>query len=174
MKKLRATRSGLLGSSKGQTVLDGLTLLIVMFVLAIVAVIAYMGLNSLNDDIQASADFTATSKSASQQITDQYPNYLDNAFLFVLILFWILLIVSAFLIDSHPIFFGVMIILLCFVFVVGMALSNAYEELTDDADLSPYKIAFPKTEWIMDHLLLTLIVIGMTSALALYAKNTLL
>ena len=77
------------------------------------------------------------------------------------------------MIDTHPIFFAVTVILLIIIFVIAMMLSNAYNEVTDDDAFSTSAASFPKMNWIMDHFLLVAIVIGLSATLALFAKNQL-
>lgn len=158
-------------SSKGQVALDILILVVILFVLAISWVIGNKVLGDLNTDIQASDDLSDEAKAMSNNVTTQYPSYMDNAFVFFLVLFWVLLLVSSFMIDTHPIFFIASVILLFVTFMVGMVLSNTYEEIRSDSDLASSANDFPKMNWVMDNILLVLIVIGVTTTIALYAKG---
>ena len=81
-----------------------------------------------------------------------------------------LLLITSFLIDTHPVFFIVTVVLLLAVFVVSMFIANAYEELTQDADLAAFSVQFPFTNFIMSNLLLIMIVMGLSTGVALYAK----
>lgn len=159
--------------SKGQTFGDLTLFIILLVVVGVASVFGWMIYSDLNDEIQADGDMSAEAQAASQNVADNYPSMFDNVFLFILILFWIFLLVSSFLIDTHPIFFVVTVILLLFVFVVGMILANAYEEVTSDPDLIGFADDFPITSWVMTNFLLVIIVIGLSAGLALYAKNKL-
>lgn len=159
--------------SKGQTFIDVITLLFFLFVIGVSVIIGLMVTNNLNDEIQADTDMSAEAQNASQGFTDNYPGLFDKLFLFFLFLFWIFLIVSSFLIDTHPIFFAVSIILLLFVFGLSMIMGNAYEEVAADSELTTYAAEFPIMNWVMSNILIVSIIIGFTTALALYAKNKL-
>jgi len=157
--------------SKGQTALDLLLAVVVLFVLGFAAVIGYQLLSGLNTEIQASPDMSNTSKAYSASVTSGFPATFDGIFIFALVLLWVFLLVTSFLIDTHPVFFVVTILLLFVTFFVGMAVSNAYQEFTTDASFSSYAAAFPMTGWVMEHLLIVIIIIGFTSGVALYAKS---
>lgn len=154
-----------------QVSLDMIMLVVFLFIFALGAIIGYRTLTDLNDEIQSATDMSNESKDFSQRVTDHYDTTFDNAFILFLVLFWIILLVSSFLIDTHPAFFIVTLILLAFTLIIGMSLSNAYEEVISDDDLSASGSAFPMTYWVMQHILIVLIVIGLTTGVALYAKN---
>ena len=156
---------------KGQTYADAILVIVILFAMGIVAIFGANIVNELNTEIQADDSFSSDAKAVSSNVQENYSPLFDNIFVIVLGLFWLLLLVSAFMIDTHPIFFFVMIFLLVVVFIVGMALSNAYSEVAEDTDISADASAFTKTIWVMDNLLIIMIVMGFTSAIALYAKS---
>lgn len=160
-------------NKKGQTVFDLVLLVIVIFVVALAAVFGAYVYDELNDEIQNDADFSAQSKESAEYVNTNYATWFDNIILTILIFLWILLIVSSFLIDAHPVFFIVTVLLLIVVFIAGMAMANSYTELTSDADLSSFAANMPKTAFIFDNFLIILIIIGLTAAVSLYAKSNL-
>ena len=160
-------------NKRGQTVFDLIMVLIVLFILGLTAVIGGFIMSELDDEIQNDSDMSATSKNVSATVEANYSTWFDNVFLTVLIFLWIMLIVSSFMIDAHPIFFIVTVLLLIVVFIVGMAVANSYTELTSDPDFSEYADNMTKTQFIFDNFLLILIVMGLTAAVSLYAKSNL-
>lgn len=163
----------ILGSSnrKGQTILDLILVIIVLFVFGIVGFLAYYVLNEVNTDIQADEDIADVAKQDLQGLTTNFPQFMDNTFVLLLALLWIMLIVSSFLIDSHPVFFILTVVLLVFVFIVGMIVANAYQDIAADEDLISASSQFSQTQWVFENFLPIIISMGMSSALALYAKS---
>lgn len=159
---------------KGNAVLDTTFLVIVILVMSIVAVVGYAIFADLNTDLQSDADVSTTAKEKSQDIYDRYPGTLDAIFIFAVVLLWILAIVFSFMIDSHPIFFILTIIALSIIFIVGMIMANAYEEMSNEPDFIAYSVAFPMTNWIMSHFLIVIIAVSFSIALALFGKNRLI
>jgi len=157
-------------NKRGQTVFDTIMLLIVLFILAAAAIVGSMVFSNVNDEIQADTDISTEAKTAMTTVNDGYSNWFDAAILAALIFFWALLLITSFMIDTHPVFFIVTVVLLLAVFVVSMFIANAYEELTIDEDLSSFSDNFPFTNFIFQNLLKIMIVIGLSTGVALYAK----
>lgn len=160
-------------NKRGQAIFDVILVVIVLFVIAVAAVLGGFLFSELNDEIQADDDFSATAKSVTNTANTAYPVWFDNAILTILIFLWLMLIVTSFFIDAHPIFFIITVLLLIVVFIVGMAMANAYEELVSDSDLGSFADNMPKAAFIFNNFLVVLIIIGLTTALALYAKGNL-
>lgn len=158
-------------NKKGQAIFDLVVLIIVVFVFAVVALFGGYIYNELNDEIQADTDFSTEAKASSQSVNDGYAVWFDNAIFFTIILLWIGLLITSFMIDTHPIFFIITVIFMIFVFIVGMSVSNAYDDIVSDSDLSGYSSNFPKTTFIFNNFLVVLIFIGLSTAAALYAKS---
>lgn len=157
--------------SKGQVGLELLVLIIILFVLAITVIYGYQIATDINNDIQADDTLSTQAKATTQSVTTNYPSTMDNGFIIFLVFFWVALLVSSFLIDTHPIFFIISIFILIFVFVAAMIIANSYEEFTADAEIATFASAFPKMNWVFNHFLTVMIVIGLTMGAALYAKS---
>lgn len=158
-------------SSKGQGILDFIFVLIVLFAFAIIGIFSYVVLKDFNTDFQADPDISATAKGDLQGLTTNFPSYIDNSFTLLLGLFWVFLVISAWFADSHPLFFVVMIILVSFVLVAGMILSNAYDDVKADPDITGYTSGFPQMNWVMSHLLMVLMGMGFSCVLAMYGRS---
>jgi hypothetical protein len=157
---------------KASAILDVLIGSILFLTVAIATVFGFRILSEINDEIQADADISTIAKTNSQNVTTEFPKYMDNAFLMMVVLFWVFLLVSSFFIDTYPVFFVVSFILLIFVFVIGMAMANTYEEVVTESGISTFADSFSKMNWIMEHLLIVLIVMGLSSAFVLYANSS--
>lgn len=152
----------------------GLELIVIIGVLAVFAIISLMGvaiMSDFNDDIQAELDFNNESKEMMSQQTNNYGILMDNAAVFILMLFWGFAIMGAVLIDTHPIFFWITVFVLVLMSIASIYLANFYEELADDDDLRPFSADLPKTSWIMTHMLHLTIAIGLTIGVVLYGKK---
>lgn len=156
---------------KGNAITDTILVMVVLFIFVILAMTTYKWLGDVNDDIQADADLTNQSKEVTQNIYDRYPSVLDGLFIFLLGLLWILVLVASFMIDSHPIFFAVTLVLLVLLLIVAGLLSNAYSEFMEIDDMTGISSSFPMTHFIMSNFLVTCIVIALTVALVLFGKN---
>lgn len=172
MKNLKPKRKKtVIASSKGNLGLDAIFVVVGLFVLGIVMVFMYGLYTEFNDDIQADDDISAEAKATSASIETNYPQVFDQMFALFLVVLWIALIVTTYLIDTNPAFFVIVFIMLVITFIIGMELSNEYEEFTSEDDLSASAANFPMTNWIMGHFLEIVIVMVISGVITLYAKQ---
>lgn len=159
-----------LKSKKANAVLDTLTYVIIMIAFAIFTVVGYNAFTEVNDDIQSDSTLSTEAKALSNDLHTKYTPLLDNLFIFALVLFTITLIISVFMIDTHPIFFMANLIILVFVFIVIMLLGNAYDDVMLDAELSLSANSFPYMAWIMQHIMLVGLGVGSLMMISLFIK----
>lgn len=155
---------------RGQTILDMLLVIVFLFIIGIGMIFGAKVFTDVNTDIQADPDISDYAKNDLNTSATNYPTIMDNAFILLMSLLWVALIVTSFLIDSHPVFFVITVILLVFVFIVGMILANAFQDVVAEDDLAESAALFPMTNWVFENFLLLLIAMGFSTALALYAK----
>lgn len=151
-------------------ILDGLFVVIVVFILGLMFLVSLPVVEEINLGLNSSAE---TSQEALDTYTDtrsEWAPLFDNLFLLALVLFSIFVIISVFLIDTHPILFVISFILLIGVFVVAVLLANGYSDLASDPELSMFANEFPKISWTMDHILSILVSITTAFLIALFAK----
>jgi hypothetical protein len=155
-------------SSKGQVFGDVAFLVVVLLAAAIFFGSVYLIISDFNTEFQNDSDLPQQSKDIFDNINTNFPLWWDNAFVFLLIGLWGGILITSFFIDSHPVFFVIAFIGLIFVFVAGMIIANTYGDVAGDAG---FDTAFPKVSWVFDHLLITIIMVGFSALIALYAKN---
>lgn len=80
------------------------------------------------------------------------------------------LFATSFFIDTHPIFVPIFALLLIIAIIVAIPISNAYEELSDNAVLSGTASNQGSIVFIMTHLPIVAFVIGLLSLLIAFAK----
>jgi uncharacterized membrane protein len=81
------------------------------------------------------------------------------------------LLVASFNINSHPIFFGVMIIVMLFVMLAAAFFANTYEEFTGQADLAASASNFTITNFIMSHFFQIMGVVVFSVLITMYMKT---
>jgi hypothetical protein len=156
-------------NKRGNAVIDGTTLVVVFVIFGLASIFGYMIFDELNDSIIS--EFTgAEAQEAAGDLHSNFPALMDGLYVFAFVLFIIFVIVSVFLLDTHPVFFIVSVVMLLGVFVAGMLLSNAFDDVMQDEEVAVYADAFPKITWIMSHLVELIIAIGFLTMLALFAK----
>lgn len=156
---------------KGQLGLEVILVMLILLVLGIVSIISVNVGNEINEDLQLDDDMSEQSKAMSERGTNMLPVLFDNAYLFILIGFWLLMLVSNFFIDTHPAFFIFNLIVLIIVLFVGIIIGNLQTEMFADDELGDSVDLMPKMKWVSDHWLILFIIIAFSSAIMLYAKG---
>jgi len=157
-------------STKANVTIESITILVVVFAMAILAVIGYNLFDEVNTDIQSNTEFSNESKTAMSSVYDRYDNIMDSAIVFVFLGLVLFAIISAFFIDTHPIFFIVSVILLIAVFVISISLGNVYTEIITDSQFSTLAADFVMTNWIFRHILELIIAVGFLLTIVLFVK----
>lgn len=160
-----------LGCKKGNIVLDVMLVFVVLIAMAFVSLFGYLVFDDINTDFQNDDDIDADVKADVSSLHTRYPGTMDGIFVFVFSFLWLAVIISAFVIDTHPVFFILGVLLLGFVIFVGAVLSNTYEEIRSETEFLTFADGFPMTNFIIDNLALAIVIVGMTVMLSLYAKQ---
>ena len=77
----------------------------------------------------------------------------------------------SFLIDAHPIFFVLSLIIVIFVLIAIAMISEFYDEFKTDEDFQEDIYDLPIINWIMTNLFMIILFISLTGLIALYAKS---
>lgn len=155
-------------NKRGQ--MDVLFIVVILFALALVVFIGNKFLGELNTAIQTDSDSTAEAKAASADITARYPAIFDAGFIMFFVLVWIAILISAWFIDTTPMFFIAALIVLAFTVIVGISLNEAYSELITDSEFNTVNTTFPMIHFILNNLALVTIIVGFSVLVVLFGK----
>ena len=144
------------------SVVDLFTLMVTAFVVCLIAVVGYVLLSK----------FSGTDLDVGGVIDSGLALYaaFDNILIGVIILMSIVVIGTAYMIDTNPVFFAVSLILLIIAVVISMILSNAFIELLAVGDLAAASVHFPNLTTFMQNLPMYALIEGGLILVALYAK----
>jgi len=125
----------------------------------------------VNDDVQADDDVGNLSKAKLDNLHDRFPDTMDGAFLTIYGLLFLVGIVASLLVESHPVFIVIIIILMAFLMISAGFISNAWEEFAQDDEVVSFSSSFPYTNWILSNLLLNIAVMLITFGGIIYFKQ---
>lgn len=160
-------------TSKKANAVDILVFAVFMFIISIAVVVIYYAFSTFEPEL--TSDFQARDENNSVTILERtnsdYPSIFDGAIIFLFVGMWIVTLITSFFLDSHPIFFILsLFIFICLLFVV-VVLQNTYVETMAASELLEFETTFSMTYWLMSHIYLTIIFVGITIIGALYAKT---
>ena len=165
-------KKSLISSSKGNVSIEVVIIVVVLLAFSFAAIYVYGVFNSVMDDLREDEDISDASLAPTEQLESQYPSIFDTAFLIIFIVLWLAAIISAFQIDTYPIFFGISVFALIVILCVPPILGNTFEEAMND-ETTDYSESFPIMFYVMQHILQLSIFVGASVLVALYAKSRL-
>jgi uncharacterized membrane protein YhaH (DUF805 family) len=155
---------------KGNAILDTVTIVVLLFVFIIICITMRPILDDVNTDVQADADIGTEAKTTLSKLNTSYPTTMDACIILGYVLLWIFAVVASFMVDTHPAFLAVSIILMLFLVLISSTLANTYEELASDPGILA-ETYFPLTTFIMKHLVEYFIVVCASIMIVLYGKS---
>ncbi len=158
-------------SKKGNVALDLIILIIVIFSFATAGVFLNLMMSEMNTSIQNDTSISVEGKALMQEKTTGFPILVENLFLLIFFGLWVVMLITAWFADTHPIFFIFTAILIVFVTIIGMNVSNTYQEITADAALTASADMFPNINFIMGNLGVVLLVMGFSVIMVLFGKS---
>ena len=158
---------------KGNIDIEVIYLMLILFIFVIAMFSGNYILGDLNEDIQADPEMGNQTKAMMSQATSDYPAIMDNGFMIIFVLCWIVVLIAADFIDTHPVFLIVTIILMILLIIVAAILGNYYEEFNSEGDFANMGDSFPMAHYVMSHLVLFFFLMSVSVALVLYGKRRL-
>lgn len=151
---------------KGMFVMDILFLILIVFILAVGFIVFRMLYHNLNGVVQG-FDFVDSKVKDSANTMDNY-KFWDGLFLIVFIIMVVSLWFSAWIIDTHPIFFIVLLIVMIAFTLLAMMFGNAFTDLMTGASLG--ETDFVIIPAIMNNFVPIIIIVGFVTGILLFAK----
>ena len=153
----------------------GIIFVLLLFIVIIVLfgifnIIGYKIHTDLTADILPDLELNE-SKEVINDVTNSYPSVFDGLAVFIMIGIWVVGIAAGFMYDEHPMLFGFMILICIACLIAGMFLSNSFDEFIADDEYAVTATSFPKTTWIIGHLLEVGIMMMLSVIAAAMAKN---
>ena len=145
-------------------------MLVALFGLAVFIIIVTYVIPQVTEGLrESSLNDTAASRYALST-ADDLTTRLDPIFLFIFVGLLMGMLISSFLIESHPVFIPIFIFLLAFSLILGGIMSNVYEEFIDNAILNATAGDQTYTNAIMDNYVLVLLGVGILSMIIIFAR----
>jgi len=158
-------------SKKSNAILDSLMTVVVLLVIAVSTVMVWNVWKDLSPSLYEEVSGNAEATASLDVVENKYTSVMDGAFLFIFIGLWLTTLVASWMIDTHPIFFVVSLILFVFVLGLSVYIGNFYEEFITSEDMNETYQYFPATHYIMTNLLIVTIIIGASIMIVLYGKS---
>jgi len=140
---------------------------VVLFVLAIVILFGFRLISDFNTEFQSNPEISEGGKESIQRYTDSFPRVFDGIYIMAVILLIVVVLVSVFLIDTHPVFLAVGIPALMAVLFVNVILANVLDDIGLTSGLVGLYDKMPMMQFIAGNWLPILAVVGFVGMIIL-------
>lgn len=162
-------RKSLLKNKRG-TMEDVIFIAIIAAVFAIfILVMAYIT-PQISDKLRGTEINNSAAARTALDYSDTFAARLNSVFLIVFVGLIMGMLVSAFLIEAHPIFIPIFIFFLGFAVVAGVVMSNVYESFSDSTEFAATAAQNTYVTAILDNYVLIIIVVGVLSMILTFGK----
>lgn len=103
--------------------------------------------------------------------TSMMPHYYDYTFLTLVLILTAGLLITSFLIPTHPMFVVVNIVGIIILVIFSMILSNIFGYVATDVGFEDFALQFPFTVFIMQYLPWICVTISLLATIVMYAKS---
>ncbi len=150
---------------------DMLIFLITIFIFAIGLLIFAFVIPEISLGLEtAGMNDSAEGKSAIEELTELGDEGMQKGFLFLFFGFIMGLMISSFLIRTHPIFLFLYIIFLGLTVFLGTYIGNAFEQVATSSALAPTLATQGLISIIMQNIVLITLAVGALSMIIIFAK----
>jgi len=142
---------------------------IIIFVLAIIIVVGSKLNVDINDNYQ-STDASTVSKEISDDMAARYNPISNWIFFSVFIIFFLAIMASVFLLNTHPALFFVVIVVLAFILIVLAIIGNAFDKFQADDDMGAEVAKMSTLDAVMSNWVYIMVFLGFMLVVVLFAK----
>lgn len=154
---------------KRGSVFDTVAIISILIAFAIVSLFGIRILNEFNAGLSQSGLVTGTGAQIIEDQTTRMPVMFDTAFLLILVIGWIALLVSGFMLNTNPAFLIIAVVFNLIILIVAGPMTNVYLEIADHSDLAEYSSQMPATYFIMNNMLIVVLAMIVSTMIATYA-----
>jgi len=152
------------------TIIDSVFYVVIVFAVAILAIIGYKVFSAVNDHIQGLDTIPDVGKEVSQSFANKYVTIFDYGFLMVLVFLFLATVVAGALVDTHPFLFFLSSFLTLIVIVLAAIFANTFDEFRNQSAISSYASQFVIIPFVFEHFVPIITVFLMTVAGITYMR----
>lgn len=141
----------------------------IMFMISIL--VGFKLNNALNDQLQNISDFPDEAKDASRVVNERFGTIFDFAFVVLFIGLYLVTLISAWFLDSSPIFFIISLVLTILILIAIALLTNVTQGIVGNGAFVGILDRLPIIYFFATNLFKISVVMAGGILIALYAKN---
>ena len=155
---------------KRGTVLDSIFIMVSVVIAMIVIVFGYKLISSINTEVQTMDALTPEAKIAYDQVDTTYLRTMDYLFLFFWLASLFTALISAWYIDTHPVFFIISLLVIMVIMVGAVPLANVAESILASDELAASTAHFSIIMWFVENFFRIMLIQTFAISIVLYSK----
>lgn len=157
--------------NKKGNVIDLAFIVIILFGVSLALFFIYHSYYDVSTELISSGDLGVDGTAVLQDSIDSFYKWNDNGIGFIFFGLIIGVLVTAYFIDVHPVFFVISLIMFIFLIFASVYISNTFQEIVNDSEFSVTVTKFPITVFIHENLILLLILTFVLMSVIMYGKS---
>lgn len=137
----------------------------------VVLLVAARVLDDVNTAFDTNPQFSVDAKDNVSNLNTRFPTIVDSIIILTFVLLTISLVVSAFMIDTHPIFFALSLPSFLVIMMVNAILANAIDDVGNTTALSGIYASLPMTQFIASHWVAMMTITAFISFMVFFSKK---
>lgn len=154
---------------RGNLAMEGIGAFVFLLMFVGVGALVLMMLHTFNNEFQKIAEVDVVTKERTESYTANTTLILDGAFVLYLAILWIAALVSAYFLDSSPIFFVIFFLIGIISFFIVLPMANVFIAM-EDSPLGTYLAMMPMSMFLITNMGKFMTAFLVTTGFALYAK----
>ena len=144
-----------------------------LFVTAICIIVGYLVLDNVKDGLNdmPSDTINKTLVGGLMQSGQNSFSLFDYLFIFLIAGASISLLISAYYVNTNPVYFWVSVIMLLVLILVAVGINNAYDAMSTSDQLGSTMAEFPIIQFFMDHIALYCTIMTLAGIVVFYSKR---
>jgi hypothetical protein len=143
----------------------------VVFIMAVLFLITYFIISTINTEVQADSAFAGTPATFYGSMTERMPLAFDSGvILFVFLLAFVLLGLS-WLLATNPVLFAILWLVAVLCMILGGFLANAWVDITSSGALAAAAANLEMTNFLLSHYLIFSVVQAILMLIFFFAKQ---
>ena len=155
-------------NKKGNSVVDAFYIVMFIVIFAIVTMICFKVNNTIQPSLESQMPNDGV-RNVTANVTKAFVT-MDFVIVMVAILLFMITVVSAYFIDTHPVFFVVSLVMVAMFLMIVPMMANLWDSIAGTSQFTTERAAMPTTDIFLSNLPLIFLAFAGLGVIATYAK----
>lgn len=156
---------------KKSQIIDMLYMSMVLVMIAVIGLITYHVITDFSSQIDSDSTLSDSSKGYIDNYKSKLPDMVQQLFMIALVGIGIVTLVASFMVMSHPVFYGLMFIVLAFMTWINSIYANFWQDFATTGNFGAIVNDFPMMTYVLQYFPLVILVISIIIVVVMVSKG---